>query len=212
MNQRRLKIAINIWCFKPETGGLQAYAEQLCWELQRRGHHVFVVTRAATRVPQWCDYLFFNERAADLTVKNIPVRPLRFARTWRPVLWLLGKFVVRTRFQNIGVHLYKLVSRKPARLAFRDVDLIHHFGESSPFNGFAAAAAAKHWDIPFVVSPTCHPHHVGDSPLDLRLYRQANRLLVYTQYEAQHLREKLPGSAVDVVGIGIEDRADGNAE
>jgi glycosyltransferase involved in cell wall biosynthesis len=212
MTEPKLKIAISIWCFKPETGGLQAYAEQLCWELQRRGHDVFVVTRAATRVPQGRDYLFFNERAPSLSVKNIPVRPLRFARGWRPVLWLLGKFVVRPRFQAAAVQLYKLVSRKPARLAFRDVDLIHHISEASPLNGFAAAAAAKHWGIPFVVSPTCHPHHVGDSPLDLRLYRQADRLLVYTEYEAQYLREKLAGCAIDVVGIGIEDRSDGSAE
>jgi glycosyltransferase involved in cell wall biosynthesis len=212
MTERKLKIAISIWCFKPQTGGLQAYAEQLCWELQRRGHDVFVVTRAATRVPQGRDYLFFNERAASLSVKNIPVRPLRFARAWWPVLWLLGKLVVRPGFQAIAVQLYKLVSRKPARLAFRDVDLIHHIGEASPLTGFAAAAAAKHWGIPFVVSPTCHPHHVGDSPLDLRVYKQANRLLVYTEYEAQHLRRKLEGCAIDVVGIGIENRSDGNAE
>jgi glycosyltransferase involved in cell wall biosynthesis len=212
MTKRKLRIAISIWCFKPETGGLQAYAEQLCWELQRHGHDVVVVTRAATRVPQGRDYLFFNERAANLSVKNIPVRPLRFARTWRPVLWLLGKLVVRPRFQAIAVQLYKLVSRKSARLTFRDVDLIHHIGEAPPLNGFAAAAAARHWGIPFVVSPTCHPHHVGDSPLDLRLYRQANRLLVYTQYEAQYLRQKLEGCAIDVVSIGIEDRSDGNAE
>jgi glycosyltransferase involved in cell wall biosynthesis len=212
MTERKLRIAISIWCFKPETGGLQAYAEQLCWELQRRGHDVFVVTRAATRVPQGRDYLFFNEPAANLSVKNIPVRPLKFARAWRPVLWLLGKLVVRPPFQAIAVQLYKLVSRRPARLAFRDVDLIHHISEASPLNGFAAAAAAKHWGIPFVVSPTCHPHHVGDSPLDLCLYQQANRLLVYTQYEAQYLRQKLEGCAIDVVSIGIEDRSDGNAE
>jgi glycosyltransferase involved in cell wall biosynthesis len=212
MTERKLKIAISIWCFKPETGGLQAYTEQLCWELQRRGHDVFVVTRAATRVPQGRDYLFFNEHTASLSVKNIPVRPLRFARAWRPVLWLLGKLVVRPRFQAIGVQLYKLVSRKPARLAFRDVDLIHHIGEASPLIGFAAVAAAKHWGIPFVVSPTCHPHHVGDSPLDLRLFREASRLLVYTHYEAQYMREKLIDCAIDVVGIGIEDRSDGNAE
>jgi glycosyltransferase involved in cell wall biosynthesis len=212
MTERKLKIAISIWCFKPETGGLQAYAEQLCWELQRRGHDVVVVTRAATRVPQRRDYLFFNERAGNLSVKNIRVRPLRFARTWRPVLWLLGKLVVRPPFQTIAVQLYKLVSRKAARLAFCDVDLIHHVGEASPLNGFAAAAAARQWNIPFVVSPTCHPHHVGDSPLDLRLYRQANRLLVYTHYEAQYMREKLIDCTIDVVGIGIEDRSDGNAE
>ena len=41
---------------------------------------------------------------------------------------------------------------------------------------------------------------------------EADRLLVYTQYEADYLERKSLGCSIDVVGIGIEDRADGNAE
>ncbi len=212
MPEARLKIAIAVWCFRPNTGGLQAYVEQLSTQLQELGHNVIVVTRAATRVPRGSDYLLFNEQERNLVVKGIRVRLLRFSRFWLPTLWLLGKLVKRPRFERLAVALYQLVARKPARKAFAGFDLIHHIGEASPLTGFAAAKAARHWKVPFVISPTCHPHHVGDSPLDLLLYRQANRLLVYTQYEAEYLRQKGIGCPIDVVGNGIEDRSDGNAK
>src|SRR6516225_4078407 len=212
MTQRKLKIAISIWCFRPETGGQQAHAEQLAQHLQKRGHDLVVVARAATRVHHEREYLFFNEPASDLTVKGVPVRPLTFSRFWLPILWFLGKCVVRSHLEGLAVSLYQLVSRKSARNAFAGADVIHHVGEASPLTGFAAATAAKFWRIPFVVQPTCHPYHVGDAPLDLRLLAKADRLLVHTNYEADYFRRKLFRCPIDVVGNGIEDRVDGNAE
>jgi glycosyltransferase involved in cell wall biosynthesis len=102
-----------------------------------------------------------------------------------------------------------MVAARPAREAFMGFDVIHHVGEAAPLNGFAAAKAAEHWRIPFVVQPTCHPYHVGDSPLDLRLLSKAGRLLAHTKYEAEYLRQKGFLCPIDVVGNGIEDRADG---
>src|SRR5439155_549611 len=84
-----LKIAISILCFKPNTGGQHAHAEQLSQHLQKRGHDVVVVARAATRVPRGRDYLFFNEPDSILTVNGVPVRPLKFSRIWLPVLWFI---------------------------------------------------------------------------------------------------------------------------
>ena len=212
MTQQKLKIAISILCFKPNTGGQHAHAEQLSQHLQKHGHDVVVVARAATRVPRGRDYLFFNEPDSILTVNGVPVRPLKFSRIWLPVLWFLGKCIVRPHLEGLAVKLYQFVSRKAARNSFAGMDVIHHVGEASPLNGFAAAAAAKHWRVPFVVQPTCHPHHVGDSPLDLRLFANADRLLVHTKYEADYFRQKSFRCPIDVVGNGIEDRADGDAE
>jgi glycosyltransferase involved in cell wall biosynthesis len=112
----------------------------------------------------------------------------------------------------LAVRLYQFASKGSARRAFAGMDVIHYIGEASPLIGFAAASAAKYWKIPFVVQPTCHPHHVGDSPLDLRLFAKADRLLAHTEYEANYLRQKSFCCPIDVVGNGIEDRADGNAE
>jgi len=212
MTQRKLKIAISISCFRPDTGGQQAHAEQLSQHLQERGHDVVVVTRAVTRVPNGRDYLFFNEPSSSITVKGVPIRPLVFSRFWLPVLWFLGKCVVRPPLEGLAVNLYQFVSKKSARNAFAGMDVIHHVGEASPLSGFAAAVAAKHWGVPFLVQPTCHPHHVGDSSLNLRLFSKADRLLVHTKYEANYLRQKSVRCPIDVVGNGIEDRADGDAE
>jgi glycosyltransferase involved in cell wall biosynthesis len=212
MTQRKLKIAISILCFRPGTGGQQAHAEQLAQHLQELGHDVVVVTRAATRVPHGTDYLFFNEATSSLNVKGVSVRPLKFSRTWLPALWFLGKCVARFPLQGLAASLYQFVSRKSARKAYSGRDIIHHVGEAMPLNGFAAAAAAKYWRVPFVVQPTCHPYHVGDSPLDLRLLAKADRVLAHTEYEANYLRQKLFRCPIDVVGNGVEDRVDGNAE
>jgi len=212
MTQRKLKIAISISCFRPDTGGQQAHAEQLSQHLQERGHDVVVVTRAVTRVPNGRDYLFFNEPSSSITVKGVPIRPLVFSRFWLPVLWFLGKCVVRPPLEGLAVNLYQFVSKKSARNAFAGMDVIHHVGEASPLSGFAAAVAAKHWGVPLLVQPTCHPHHVGDSSLNLRLFSKADRLLVHTKYEANYLRQKSVRCPIDVVGNGIEDRADGDAE
>ena len=206
MTQRKLKIAISIFCFKPDTGGQHAHAEQLAQHLQKRGHEVVVVTRAATRVPQGRDYLFFNEPESSLTVKGVAVRSLKFSRIWLPVLWFLGKCVVQRPLEGLAANLYQFLSRKSAHNVFAGMDVIHHVGEASPLNGFAAAVAAKHWRIPFVVQPTCHPHHVGDLPLDLRLFAKADRLLVHTNYEANYFRQKSFRCPIDVVGNGIENR------
>jgi len=212
MTHRKLKIAISVLCFRPNTGGLQAHAEQLSQHLQERGHDVVVVARAATRVPHRRDYLFFNEPSSALKVKGVPVRPLKFSRFWLPVLWFLGKCIARPPLEALAVRLYQFASKGTARRVFAVMDVIHYIGEASPLIGFAAASAARYWKIPFVVQPTCHPHHVGDSPLDLRLFAKADRLLAHTEYEANYLRQKSFCCPIDVVGNGIEDRADGNAE
>ena len=180
--------------------------------MQERGHDVCVVTRAASQPLKDRDFLFFNETASSLTVKGTKVKPLKFARYWAPLLWLIGKLVVRVTFRSWGTALYRIVSGKPARAAFAGADVIHHIGEAAPLIGFAAANTARSLDVPFIVQPTCHPHHYGDTPLDFDLYARADRLLVHTQYEADFFKRKQMRCPVDVVGNGIEDRSDGNAE
>jgi glycosyltransferase involved in cell wall biosynthesis len=212
MDDRRLRIGLSIYMFKPGTGGLQSHAEQLCRHLQARGHEVTVVTRAVARVPEFMDYLYFNEPGELPPVNGVRVRPLRFSRAWRPVQWFLSKCVHRPVLQSLGIRLYEMQGRTAALQAFDGFDIIHHVGQATALIGFAASIAAKNYHIPFVVQPTCHPHHVGDSPLDLRLYAKADRLLVHTQYEGEHLRRAGIEVPYTVVGNGIEDRADGQGE
>jgi glycosyltransferase involved in cell wall biosynthesis len=198
--------------FKPGTGGLQSHAEQLSRALVQRGHRVTVVTRAYSFVPEFRDYLFANEAAGDVSLDGVRVRPLRLRKEWRPVQWLLSKCVARQRLAPLGVRLYELQAMHSAREAYQDADIIHHVGQATALIGFAAERAARFQCIPFLVQPTCHPFQAGDDPLDHRLFRRADRLLVHSQFEAHHFRSLAYRVPIDVVGNGIEDRADGNAE
>ncbi len=209
---RRLKICISIWSFTPNTGGLQAHAQQLCHHLQKRGHDVTVVTRSASRVPQRGDYIFFNEPFTTVEVDGIPVSPLRISKKWKPFLWAILKTAARRPLAPLAARLYEMTCDKPAKSVFAGYDLIHHIGHATALMGLASARAAKFHGIPFLVQPTAHPFNFGDAAVDFRLYRQADRLLVHTRYERDYFRAKGIACPVDVVGNGIEDRADGQRE
>jgi|GEM_PF-1313027 len=208
----KLKIGISIWSFTPGTGGLQAHAELLCQYLQKRGHAVTVITRSATQIPQGGDYLFFNESEMPIKVAGIPVYPLRISKKWRPVLWFILKFAARKSTRKLAARLYEWVFEQPARIAFAGFDLIHHIGHATALMGLVSARAARFHGIPFLVQPTAHPFNFGDTDLDFRLYRQADRLLLHTRYERDFFRAKGLTCPMDVVGNGIEDRADGQGE
>jgi glycosyltransferase involved in cell wall biosynthesis len=198
--------------FKPATGGLQSHAEQLGRALIQRGHQVTVVTRAYSFVPEFRDYLFANEPIGDVLLDGMRVRALQLDRKWRPVQWLLSKFVAWQSLIPLGVRLYEMQAKHAAQQAYEDADIIHHIGQATALIGFAAERAARLRRIPFLVEPTCHPLQAGDTPLDHRLFRRADRLLVHTQFEADYFRSLGYRVPIDVVGNGIEDRADGNAE
>lgn len=171
-----------------------------------------MVTRSATKIPMGGDYLFFNELHNDITVAGIPVRPLRLSPGWSPVLWLILKLAARPAWAGLAAWLFERVAARPARTAFAGFDVIHHVGHATALAGFAAARAAKQNGIPFLVQPTAHPFNFGDSKLDFRLYRQADRLLVHSEYERDFFRAKGIRCPVDVVYNGIEDREDGQGE
>ena len=208
----KLKIGISVWSFTPNTGGLQAHAQLLCQHLQKRGHDVTVITRSATRVPKGGDYLFFNEANGPIQVAGIPVSPLRISQKWKPVLWTILKTAARKQTAPLAARLYETIFARPARNAFAGYDLIHHIGHATALMGLASARTAKCHGIPFLVQPTAHPFNFGDSNLDFRIYRQADRLLVPTRYEQGFFRAKGITCPIDVVGNGIEDRSDGKGE
>ena len=212
MAERKLKIAISIWSFTPNTGGLQAHAQSLCKHLIARGHEVVVVTRSATKIPSGGDYLFYNEPVEEIRINGIPVRFLRFPLCWRPLLWVILKLHAQPAFSGLAALLFQRIAAKPAKEAFAGFHLIHHVGHATALVGFAAASAAKHNRVPFLVQPTAHPHHFGDTKLDFRLYRTANRILVHTNYEKQYFLANGINCPIDVVYNGIEDRSDGVAE
>ena len=209
---RKLRIAISIWSFTPGTGGLQAHAQSLCKHLMSRGHEVVVVTRSVTKIPKCSDYLFFNEGREHHQVDGIPVRAVRINPAWKPLLWVILKLAARPSWIGLAASLYKKTIIRPTKKALEGFDIIHHVGHSKSLAGFAEAQAASEYGIPFLVQPTAHPYHFGDSPLDFQLYHKASRLLVHTNYEREFFLEKGIQVPIDIVWNGIENRTDGKSD
>jgi glycosyltransferase involved in cell wall biosynthesis len=207
--ERSLRIALCIWMFKPGTGGLQAHAQNLAKHLIARGHQVMVLTRVYTCVPEGLGFLTYVEDEPQGEVEGIPVRAVCYSRGMRRCARLVAKLRGFPVLWRLAVWLFRREARSMHE-DFAGFDLIHYVGQADQMFGFAAADAADHYGVPFVVQPTCHPFVVGDSPMDLALYRRAARALVHTDYEADHLGPKLSGLPMDVVGNGIEDRNDGD--
>ena len=210
-NLGRLKIALCIWMFKPGTGGLQAHAENLARHLISKGHEVKVLTRSYACVPENLGFLTYREGQFEAEVGGIPVRALHYPEAMSRWARIIAKLREYPLLWRISVALFRRITR-PVVNEFEGFDLIHYVGQADQMFGFAAADAAAHHRVPFLVQPTCHPHVVGDRPMDLALYRMADRILVHTRYEEEYLRGKLSEVPFDVVGNGIDDRSDGNGE
>jgi glycosyltransferase involved in cell wall biosynthesis len=210
--EKKLRIAISIWDFTPNTGGLQAHAESLCRYLKKNGHEVEVITRSATYVPEGSDYLLKNESFDHTSVNGIEVKILKLPTIFKPLLRIALKLHHRKYLSWIAVSIFKLAVSRSSKKAFGGYDLIHHIGHATALEGFAAVIGSKYHKIPLLIQPTCHPFHFGDSQEDFWIYKNANRLLVHTEYERQFFCGKGIECPIDVVGNGIEDKSDGDGQ
>jgi glycosyltransferase involved in cell wall biosynthesis len=207
-----MKIGLTIRTFYPYSGGLQAHAERLAHELCRKGHQVVIATRSISHTPSFQDFFFFSESASTAQINGLDVCVVRHARALNWLMWIILKCINRRRTQWLGIKLVQVLFTQQLIKIFKDVDAIHHVGQAHELIGFAALAAAKVLKIPLLIQPTLHPGQWGDSPLDLCLYQSADHLLVHTEYERDVLLKLGISVPIEIVGNGIEDRQDGDAE
>ncbi|MBP9223628.1 MAG: glycosyltransferase family 4 protein [Verrucomicrobiales bacterium] len=207
-----MKIGISIWMFVPGTGGLYKHAEDLALALKACGHDVVVVTRYSTFLPSGRDFLFRDEVAEGNSRLGIDIRHIKLQRATGILRWIILKTLHRRGFRAIALRLYRMIVERSAVECYADCDVIHHAGQATALVGFAAHTAARKLKVPFLVQPTCHPFQFGDASMDHSLFTLADRLLVHTEYEAQHFRNLGYKVPLKVVGNGIEDRANGNVE
>lgn len=209
---RDMRIGLTIRTFYPHSGGMQAHAERLVHELQKRGHQVAIATRSVSHSPSFQDYFFFSESISLASINGLDVFVLRHSQALNWLMWIISKCIGRKIAQQLGIKLFQLLFTQQLIKVFRGVDVIHHVGQAHELIGFAAEAAARALGVPFLIQPTLHPGQWGDSPFDLCLYRCADILLVHTEYERDELRKLGLTVPSEVVGNGIEDRQDGSAE
>jgi glycosyltransferase involved in cell wall biosynthesis len=203
-------VSENAW---PLVGGLEIIGLRLSQHLHASGDNCRIVTRFTRHRHGLADYFQASEpvRCFDNEGVDTCVVPLRW---WERILWIpLFRLIWRPRTFPLAHALHNLVMVPKLRRLLIGCDAVHFLGSGPELLGFAAAAAARLLGVPFLVEPALHPGQWGDSWIDVRLYRQADRVLAHTEAERQVLeRLGIPAERVSVVLHGVDPQEGGDGQ
>ena len=189
---------------------MEMYLRELAIALATEGHDVRVVTR------------FARDRPVDVKAMHGGAEPPRHyddggvrvhvvAPGRARAAFLKPVYRLHYRAPALAVRLTEFALGRSMRKALRGCDVIHFSGSGRELLGFVARRIAASMDVPFVVTPHTHQGVWGDGEIDLRLYRQAARVIALTHDEAGRLRHAGVGpDAIEVIGHGVSVRGGGD--
>lgn len=209
-----MRVAIVTSSYWPIVGGQMIYARDLARELVRQGHAVTVATRFTSRLRRttWESLTEVDpEDAYD--EDGVKVRVIRPGRLRRLALFPVHRLHYYEHTEAAAIRLFRLALTKALDQALGPCDVIHFNGVGRELFGFCAEAVARRRNVPFVITTHMHPGTWGDSRLDFRLYRKADRILAHTRWEGTvYIQGGLNPNRVEVVGIGVEAGPAGNPQ
>ena len=211
-----MRLLYTLTAYPPSIGGAQIHthllAQAMGQEKLGQKNHVQVVCHWDSNRTDWLLGTPLRQPPAkDYTLDGIPVCRLGYGRLdklrllpWLPVYYPL-----------MGLALPPIAQRIQQRLSSftQKADVIHNVRIGREGLSYASWQAARHYDIPFVLTPVHHPRWVGwRYRAYLQLYQQADAVIALTPSEKQTLIElKVAPKKIHVTGIGpvLADTADG---
>lgn len=221
MTDSTLHVALITPAYPPLPGGGERYAGALARGLAAAGTRVTVVTSAArTEADFWSGIDERSDRDEEgVRVIRLPIRPMPGGREGL-LIWRKAMVTVSALPGDQSDWLSGMARRVPAiegldeaLNGLEDVDLIHAFNISWEQCLVAAHAFGYRKDIPLIVTPFLHLGVDGgdrvarNSTMDhqLRILRQAKRVLVLTGVEADGLKRLLfQPERIAVIGGGVD--------
>jgi glycosyltransferase involved in cell wall biosynthesis len=191
--------------FAPLPGGAETYLDHLSHALADRGHAVRVVPRFVDTCPKPFERLLSShEPARRYEDRGVQVHVLAPTEGRRLLLPMASRLHFYPSTEPVAIRLYETAFYHPLREALRGCDVIHYSGTGRELLGFVAQRIAADTNRPFFVTPHLHVGSWGDSPLDIRLYRQAGGVVALTDYERDaYLQWGIPPHRVHVQGHGV---------
>lgn len=185
------------------AGGLAAYSRLLAEGLGRAGF------------PGVFSSVFENHPTLPFAALPIwPVHQLANSRTWQ-ALWrpFLSRLASRPSTHSLLERLVRVAIPDPLPLLESgSIKTIHFVGTGWDFIGFRLLHAARQRRLRFTVTPAVHPDSWGDDAIDIRLYRQADRVFCLSEHEGEHLiRKGVPEEKIARCGLPPMCRSDGDA-
>jgi len=191
--------------FAPLPGGTETYLDRLSHTLAAQGHDVRVVPRfVETRPHPFERLLATHEPARQYHDDGVQVHVLAPVPERRLLLRPAARLHFYPTTQASAIGLYKAAFYQPLADALDGCEVIHYSGTGRELIGFVAQQIAADTNRPFIVTPHMHVGSWGDSALDLRLYRQADRIIAFTEYEqSAYVEQGIPPNRVHVCGSGL---------
>ncbi len=191
MKHAPIRSLIVIPRYWPSIGGSELHTRQLAHELKKQGNEIKVLCHVTTPEPD-------NELAAShasatiLNDRDIVIHQAGVSGWLAPIIKSLAPCYHQTRWvRPVYDGAFRQISTHAIAHQAVGADLIH-----AVYNGMtsvteAALAAARHRDIPFILTPlafTGEPEGTAWSSRRFKkLYRQADALIALTEHERQWL-------------------------
>ena len=199
--------------YPPISGGVEVYLQEVAQALRDHRHEVTVAARFTRKRPEsgMRGLLTTSAPSRQYADEGVPVHVLGTGPLRQ---WLLPP-VYRLHFYDATVdtarRLFEHAYRPALEEALDSCNVIHYSGTGRELLGFVAARLAADRNLPFVVTSHLHMDDWGDGPLDMRLYKQADRYIALTEREKNHVVEKgLCLNQISVIGHGVNVTGTGN--
>lgn len=183
------------------TGGSESYLRYVSAALGKE-HEVTSVARVREKLSPSLEF-HRTDGASYLTAPP----------ALRPVLQLLAQKFPVPQVQPVALALLEKVYGKQldVRLSHKP-EIVHYVGGAWDALGFPALHAARRAGSRFAITPFLHVGHWADTPLDLKLYREADLIFACSEWERTFLIENgVAAQRVQRMGLGADDAPLGDA-
>ncbi|UCH71512.1 MAG: glycosyltransferase family 4 protein [Thermoplasmatales archaeon] len=209
-----MKIGFVGTCFWPIIGGMETYLYRLSREFVIQGHAVTVATRFVNKRPREMMEKFTKiEQSKKYNQEGVKVHVISAGSVGKQLL----KPVYRLHFYKIteifAITLFSLAFYKSIEVILEDCDILHYSGTGRELLGYCALKLAKKKKIPFVITPHTHIGSWGEGDIDLRLYRQADIVIVLTKVERDYfIKNDIPESKLRIIENGVNVTGNGKSD
>ncbi|HIK43915.1 MAG TPA: glycosyltransferase family 4 protein [Leptolyngbyaceae cyanobacterium M65_K2018_010] len=198
-----MNLLFTLTAYPPYIGGAQLHQHLLAQQLQAT-HPIRVATFWNHNRTDWLlgTTLKAHSQPYDYEIDGIPVRRLGFS--WVDKLRLAPWLPLYYPLMGVALPPIAQVMAEQLEPLAKASDLIHNVRIGREGLTYASLQVARRQDIPFVFTPVHHPRWVGWRYREyLKLYRQADALIVLTQTEKQVLTDLgVAPEHIHVTGIG----------
>jgi glycosyltransferase involved in cell wall biosynthesis len=198
-----MRLLYTLTSYPPAIGGAQLLQHLLAQELNQF-HNVQVISHWSENRTDWLlgTTLKAPTQSLDYMIDHIAVHQLGI--TVRDKLKLLPYVPIYYPFMDLALNKISPILESYLLPYAQKADLIHNVRIGREGLTYASYQVARKLDIPFVFTPVHHPRWVGwRYRIYLKIYQQANAVIVLTNAEKQTLIELgVKSECIFVTGVG----------